>query len=597
MFKRSLFVILLLLFSVTISTAQDDSSIDCTQPLELWQIQGTGDTANCFDERIITTENNVVTVISRQGFFVQTLADFSDGDPNTSDGLFVLTNRFPGNWVQVGDIISIDGRVDEEFETSVIVAPSQGRLTIVGNTDLPEPFDLLSIDLSDNGGASAPLERYEGMYVGVTDAFVTAPTNRFNEFGISLTGERAFREAGVELDVNPDYAEFDIPFWDLNLEVVEVDMGETATEILQVPAGSLATATGGLTYNFSDYQIFADAVFVVMPESVNQAVRAREAGEFTIATHNAENLFDFTDDPNREDYRENFAPQDDEEYAVRIGKVSAYISTILDAPDIVALQEVENARVMTDLAFAIYEANPDVRYATCIIEGYEGRGIDTAYLIRTERVNYNDCYQMPGADEFIPESGLGILFSRPPLVLEAELIIGREQAFPITLINLHNRSLNGDETARVQLRRRLQAEAVANFVQSLQVEDPERHIVVLGDINAFQFSDGFVDVVGIIAGTTSPSDAFVGGEEDLVEPDLINQVNRVPAEDRYSYVFNGSSQVLDHILTNVTLDPYITDAQFGRGNADAPNGWFLDDTRGAQGTSDHDGFVLYILPE
>ncbi|MEQ8671919.1 MAG: endonuclease/exonuclease/phosphatase family protein [Aggregatilineales bacterium] len=580
-------------------SAQENSPVtDCTATLEIAQIQGAGDEANCFGETVTLSGNNIVTVIARQGFFIQTLPDFIDDDPYSSDGIYIHTERFPGRWVQVGDVVTLYGRVDELFNTSTLRVPSEGRITISeSGATLPDPVNLQEVDLSDYGGASHPLERYEGMRVAVTDAFVTAATNQFDEFDVALNDERAFRETGIEPDLTPQFAGLGLPEWDLNPEVVEVDAQETGLTVEQIPTGSRATVTGALSYNFADYQIFPSEISVVEADPPIRPVRERVDGEFTIATQNVENLFDFTDDPNREDYRENYAPQNQEEYELRLGKAAEQILVVLGAPDIIALQEVENARVLTDLALRIYDADPTIRYAGCIIEGFEGRGIDVAYLVRTERVSLLNCYRMPGADEVVLENSLGVLFTRPPLVLEAEFIVGREQAFSITLINVHNRSLSDADTENVQARRLRQAEAVANYIQELQTNDPEMHIAVLGDFNAFQFSDGLVDVMGIITGTTVSEDALVGGMDDLVEPDFINQVMRVPEEDRYSYVYNGSAQVLDHILTNIALDAYISDAQFARGNSDSPEEWFMDATRGAMKSSDHDGLVLYIQPE
>ncbi|NDJ52054.1 MAG: hypothetical protein GYB68_03095, partial [Chloroflexi bacterium] len=63
----------------------------------------------------------------------------------------------------------------------------------------------------------------------------------------------------------------------------------------------------------------------------------------------------------------------------------------------------------------------------------------------------------------------------------------------------------------------------------------------------------------------------------------------------YSYIFDGSAQILDHILVTQALDAFVTDVAFGRGNADAS--WFqYEDVPNALRSSDHDGLVLYIDP-
>jgi predicted extracellular nuclease len=83
-------------------------------------------------------------------------------------------------------------------------------------------------------------------------------------------------------------------------------------------------------------------------------------------------------------------------------------------------------------------------------------------------------------------------------------------------------------------------------------------------------------------------------EDDLVEPNLVMQIEKLPQSERYSYIFNHNLQILDHILTTQMLDAYVTDVQFSRGDADALIAFETAD--GAMWLSDHDGLVVYIAP-
>jgi hypothetical protein len=203
------------------------------------------------------------------------------------------------------------------------------------------------------------------------------------------------------------------------------------------------------------------------------------------------------------------------------------------------------------------------------------------------------CYQLP--DSLTAPAPLvgGNLFGRPPLVLEADLLTD-EGVVSVTLINLHIKSLADVDTRANQEKRMEQGLMVADFVQAIFDDDPMAHVVVLGDLNAFQFTDGLVDVVGIISGNHDPTESNTAPESDTLEPNLVNQVLRVAEDDRYSYIFNSTLQVLDHILTSPALDELITDAQFSRGNADGLPIWKTEDN--ALRVSDHDGFVIYINP-
>ena len=134
------------------------------------------------------------------------------------------------------------------------------------------------------------------------------------------------------------------------------------------------------------------------------------------------------------------------------------------------------------------------------------------------------------------------------------------RTFPITVIVVHQRSLNGAEEdsaggVRVRAKRQRQAEYLANLIQALQTADPDRNITVLGDFNAFEFNDGYVDAMNVVTGTPTPDNqtAVAGDGVDLVDPDLMNLFVEEPADQRYSFVFDGNAQSLDHVLINQAL--------------------------------------------
>ena len=120
-----------------------------------------------------------------------------------------------------------------------------------------------------------------------------------------------------------------------------------------------------------------------------------------------------------------------------------------------------------------------------------------------------------------------------------------------------------------------------------------------GDFNAFEFTDGYVDAVGVITGDFVPGDNLVCLTENcagLPDNDLFNEVLGLAAEERYSFIFRGNAQALDHALTSAGLAAEVTGAQFGRGNADAAFD-LIDDNTPANlplRASDHDGMVVYI---
>src|SRR5262249_51766916 len=146
---------------------------------------------------------------------------------------------------------------------------------------------------------------------------------------------------------------------------------------------------------------------------------------------------------------------------------------------------------------------------------------------------------------------------------------------------------------RVREKRREQAEELANWVQTEQSASPAEHIVMVGDFNAFQFNDGYVDVIGTIKGTPTPSDNVVLASPDLVDPDLTDLVDTVAPDQRYSFAFNGNLQEIDHVLVNQALMPFASRLAYGRMDAGFPESYRNDPAR-PERVSDHDPIVAYF---
>jgi len=325
------------------------------------------------------------------------------------------------------------------------------------------------------------------------------------------------------------------------------------------------------------------------------------AGEFTVGTLNLFRLFDDVDDP--PDGDRNDAVVSEAEYLRRLAKFSAYIREVLEAPDILAVQEVESFAVLGDLAAQINSDDSSVNYTAHLEEGNDIGTIDVGFLVR-DTINVDLITQLGKGETFVNPITLedDILHDRPPLLLEGscELEFG---TFPIAVMTVHNRSLSGidgSQGSRVRFKRLSQAESIATKVQDLQTADPDVRLVVLGDFNAFEFTDGYVDAIGVIAGDFDSTMSSVCSEAicagDLVEPNLDKQVLWVPDDERYTFIFRGSAQVLDHALTSQKLSDEISGPEYGRGNADAAID-LINDAGSVLRASDHDGLVIYVLKD
>jgi predicted extracellular nuclease len=272
----------------------------------------------------------------------------------------------------------------------------------------------------------------------------------------------------------------------------------------------------------------------------------------------------------------------------------------MQSPDIIGVEEVGDIETLMALANKLNldscGANPN--YQAYLIESDDDteRDIDVGFLVKASRVNVVSVTQEGKNESYInPLNGQPeILNDRPPLVLRATINGPTATPFPVTVIVNHLRSLididqDPGDGPRVREKRRKQGEFLAELVQSLQNEN----LVLVGDFNAFQFSDGFVDVIGTIRGSPAPADQVVLASSDLVDPNLSVLVDTLPAEQRYSFVFQGSAQTLDHVLLDPEMQERLSRFAYARNNADFPEAFGSDATR-SERVSDHDMPVAYF---
>ena len=555
----------------------------CPVGAEIHEIQGAG-ASSPLEGKLVQTDADVVTTLAPDGFFMQTPDTLADADPDTSEGIFVYTGTAPA--VAVGDLVDVFGTIEEFFGFTEITSTT---FSIVGTGVLPTPISL-------GGGltCSVSFECYEGMLVEVANGTVTGPNQRFNpdplaEVHITAAPVRTFREPGIEFPGLPG-----LPVWDGNPEVFELDPDRLGLTNQIIPAGSSFSAAGVIGFEFGGYELWPSQL-TVTPASLPVPVRNPTQEEMTIGALNLFRLFDDVDNAPTSIPNGNTADDfvvSTAEYARRLTKFSAYIRSVLKAPDVLAVSEAESLAVLQDLADEINFDNPALSYTPYLEEGNDIGSIDVGFLVR-DTVAVDAVTQL-GRLEIHSFDGT-LLHDRPPLLLEGRQIANGSD-FPFAVMAIHGRSLSGIDSTRVRQKRLEQAESVAAKVQALQLANPDINLVVTGDFNAFEFTDGYVDVTGHMKGSFTAADNLVCATNpcpDVVNPDLINQVLTIPASERYSFIFRGNAQTLDHALTSSGLDELITDFNFGRGNADAAVD-LINDANTVLRSSDHDGLVLFL---
>jgi hypothetical protein len=583
------------------------------------EIQGSG-VASSLTGQVVRTRG-VVTARKFNGLYLQSEPGTEDGNPATSDGIFVFTSSTPNAAYQPGDVLSVVGTVVEFVPSVDPQSPPLTELSFatfveVGTAALPAPVAITPA-LADPNGGLQQLEPLEGMRVSIasltavsgSDGNVNEPNNTGSNTGVFytvLTGTpRPVREAGIPaMDpvlVCAAGTGCTIPVFDQNPELLRVDadaiQGVTAPV---VTTGALMTdVTAIVDYGFRSYTLLPTAPLVPAGLSVGVPARPRAAGEFTVASYNMQRLFDTVNDPNVGDPVVTATA-----YANRLIKISAAVRGFLHTPDILGVQEAENLTVLQDLAARIdadatAAGQPAPGYTAFLLEGNDVGGIDVGFLV-TSRVTVQSVVQHGLTDTYTnPVNGLQeTLNDRPSLSIRATVAAepGTLPAEVVAVVH-HLRSLNGVDEAdgRVRAKRLAQAEYVARTLDGLRASYPGVPVVSVGDYNAFEVNDGYVDVLGVARGVPAPASDVVLFGADLLASDflLAPAVAATPAGQTYSYVFEGSAQSLDHVLVSAEAAAALAAFDHARINADFPEIYRGDATR-VERTSDHDPAIAYF---
>ncbi|MEU2996012.1 endonuclease/exonuclease/phosphatase family protein [Streptomyces sp. NPDC006995] len=502
-----------------------------------------------------------------RGFWIQETAP--DGDPRTSEGLFVYTGS-TAPAVKAGDMVLVSGKVAEYYPGSATQSITQitgPRVTVLSSGNaLPAPVVLDARSVpgryvpTADGGSIDPLplepkryaldlyESLEGLRVQIADTRVTGATTKYDEIWVTVKPKENPTRRGGTL-----YASYE----DQNtgrLKVMSLDPAQP------VPAANVGDVlkgrtTGVLDYaSYGGYNLQATELGTHVDKKLRREVtRQQRKGELAVATYNVENL-DAADDQ------------------AKFDTLAEGVAKNLSSPDIVSLEEIQDdngpvndgtvgseatLKRFTDAIVA--QGGP--RYAWRYVApennqdgGEPGGNIRNVFLYNPDRVSFVD---RPGGDATTPVEAVktwtGVKLSaspgrinpaspawessRKPLV--GEFVFRGRSVF---VIGTHFGSKGGDQplhgrfqepTRSSETKRVQQAAEVNTFVTSLLKADKSARVVALGDFNDFEFSPTFTALT----------------EGRVLKP----LITTLPASERYSYVYDGNSQTLDHILTSPAI--------------------------------------------
>ncbi len=380
----------------------------------------------------------------------------------------------------------------------------------------------------------------EGMRVAVENPKVVAPQQYGEVVVVPGTVATNTAAGGIKLtatDFNPERIHLDI-----NNESYVAKTGDSFN----------GTVSGVVSYGFSNYKVLTnkDQLPTLVEGNTAREVTSLPADpdKLSIASYNIENFSAQTPDS-------------------KVQKIAESMINNLKQPDIIGVTEMQDNDGETDSGTVDATASakklidkikalggPAYQYIDVAPEdkkdgGAPGGNIRVGFLYNpnrvtltpgtpgkaTEAVEYKEGKLTVNPGRIDP-TNTAFSSSRKPLAAQFEF-----KGKKVIVVANHFNSKGGDQplfgknqppvlSSEVQ---RLQIAAIVNdFVKDVKAQDSNANVILTGDFNDFEFS--------------APLATLKGTE-------LTNMIEKVPFEQRYSYTYQGNSQVLDHILVSNNL--------------------------------------------
>ena len=611
------------------ATLARDSAIgailyDIPVAAEIWQIQGREQTSPLLGKSVKTT-GNIVTAVGPAGFTMQTPDSRADADRLTSNGVYVFTSSKPG--VAIGDVVDVDATVDNYYHLTEL---KNAKVTVTAHgAALPKAVlfgaGTPSSDPNKLSCGATNFQCFVGMRVVIENGMINTGNKRFStapfaEVSVTANGKRSLRQPGVRFGV-PVPAGVELPNWSGNPEVFKMNTADFGAVPANTPfvAGTTFRAEGVISYDFGAYTFIPTKFEVKRAAPMPRTVSPTPPLAVRIGAFNTERFCDSEFNTTFTCSGDSKEPTPDQ-VALKTRRLSAYIGSVLKLPDVLSVEEVKSLAVLQGLAKQLGDDYP-AKYEAFLLPGHDPSGINVGFLVRTDRVRVQSVRQLAADETWNDNGNTAFVHDHPPLLLTAEV---RGMRFHVISVHPKARTnVDKDNASAVRDRQKrfTQAVSLARQVQDLQTRYPSQPLLVVGDFNAYQFSDGWVDVVGLVSGKYKDSENLLKLGQNIVRPSLWNAVESVPENDRYSFLFtesfgeiqgytkagSGNSgrdvptvQVLDHALLNRAASFRFLRMQYGRADIDAPVQTEADaanatDWTKAIGASDHDGFVVDLF--
>lgn len=522
----------------------------------IYEIQGDGASSPLVGQTIVT--EGVVTVDvqmeeEHDGFFIQD--PNGDGDPTTSDGIYVRHKDVWGFDVSVGDYVRIEARVSEFFGETQLGSVFSNAASICG-TDSVQPTRVKTRDFN------ASPEQYEGMYVEYKGTHFVTDTFGMYRFGEIWLGTDGVIDQPTDIYPGGSDAMHELAIDNMSQSVM---LASRLTDQVELPFvhdnGTLRVGdrvinpNGAIRYTFGNYKM------VNNPDPVFDETNPRPSspnvhGSTVVGSFNVLNYW--TTLGGR-------GAQTAEQFAIQQEKVVAAIRGM--GADIIGLQEMENDHPadapIIDLVDALNAAEGADVWAR--IDGFEQNiyPIVNEIIYRNDRVTpvgdamtlIDDAFDDCRDDDC--SSGDNQLGRRP---IAQTFAVG-DATFTVVVNHFKSKSSTGatgpdldqgDGQSAYNARRVMQAEAVLDWVDELKGIDED--VLVIGDLNSYLREDPVL----------------------VLESELHNLVRR-HVIDEYSYQFFAGFAApfigrgtLDHAFSTPEMNKQIRDVVVWHINADEP---------------------------
>lgn len=468
------------------------------------------------------------------GFYVQGAAD---GDPATSDGIFVFDGVSPSTDVKPGDMVQVEGMVKEFFGETQVEADA---VTVIGSGSIqPTTVTLPAGDL----------ERYEGMLLAFPQTLTVSQLRNVERFGEMLlsAGGRQYAFTNFNAPGVQGYASHVDGVYSRRITLDDGRRDQNPGAVTNARAGDeFSGLTGVLRYSRGSGDAGTET-YRLMPTVDPVVVQANPRpgapqldGTIRVATFNVNNFFTTIDDGQGRCGPSGNGGCRGADSALEFERQLAKIITalaMLDA-DVVALVELENNATASLAAVAgALNADDDANW----------RFVDTGTIgddaIKVGFV-YNSVTVQPVGDFAILDNSVDPRFNdnrnRPVLAQTFDAVPGGQR---LTVLALHLKSKGsdcdidgdpdiGDGQGNCSATRSLAAAAIVDWVETDPTASGDEDFLVIGDFNAYTQEDAM---------TRFESAGFV------------NLGARLIGDMAYSFEFDGQFGTLDHAVASPSL--------------------------------------------